>query len=166
MRSKSHWRACSKDQYNGETCKLSCGSAWRISVFPTLGAAGPPQTRMGQNLLVFVNGFVVAQALGAAHPAGVEPVVRAHGDGHEAKGAESPRRGQQHHHTPVTQPHVGLVLSPWSPPVDRDQRDSDTAENFLPLFYLCVDPVGWRWRKHLVQPALHSQVSGWKLHQT
>lgn len=76
----------------------------------TLGAAGPPQTRVSQDLLVLADGLVVVLALGAAHPAGVQPVVRSHGDGHEAEGAESPRRGQQHQHTPVTQPHVGLLL--------------------------------------------------------
>lgn len=76
---------------------------------PTFRAAGPPQTWVGQDLLVLVDGLVVAQALGATHPTGVEPVVRAHGDGHEAEGAESPRRGQQHHHAPVTQPHVGFT---------------------------------------------------------
>lgn len=65
-----------------------------ITLFPTLGAAGPPQTGVGQDLLVLVDGLVVTQALGAAHPAGVQPVVRAHGDSHEAEGAESPRRGQ------------------------------------------------------------------------
>lgn len=73
---------------------------------PTFGAAGPPQTRVGQHLLVLADRLVVVLALGAAHPAGVEPVVGAHGDGHEAEGAESPRRGQQHHGAPVAQPHV------------------------------------------------------------
>lgn len=81
---------------------------------PTLGAAGPPQTRVGQDLLVLAHGLVVAQALGATHAAGVEPVVRAHGDGHEAEGAESPRRGEQHHHASVTQPHVSLEVSKLS----------------------------------------------------
>lgn len=62
---------------------------------------------MGQDFLVLPDSLVVVLALGATHPAGVEPVVGAHGDGHEAEGAESPRRGQQHHHAPVAQPHVG-----------------------------------------------------------
>lgn len=75
-------------------------------VRPTFGAAGPPQTRVGQHLLVLADRLVVVLALGAAHPPGVEPVVGAHGDGHEAEGAESPRRGQQHHGAPVAQPHV------------------------------------------------------------
>lgn len=80
--------------------------------FPTLCAAGPPQTRVGQDLLVLADCLVVVLALGATHPAGVEPVVGAHGDGHEAEGAESPRRGQQHHHAPVAQPHVGSMAFP------------------------------------------------------
>lgn len=75
-------------------------------VRPTFGAAGPPQSRMGQHLLVLADRLVVVLALGAAHPSGVEPVISAHGDGHEAEGAESPRRGQQHHGAPVAQPHV------------------------------------------------------------
>lgn len=62
--------------------------------FPTLGAAGPPQTRVGQDFLVLTDCLIVILALGATHPAGVEPVVGTHGDGHEAEGAESPRRGQ------------------------------------------------------------------------
>lgn len=73
---------------------------------PTFGTAGPPQTRVGQHLLVLADRLVVVLVLGAAHPAGVEPVVGTHGDGHEAEGAESPRRGQQHHGAPVAQPHV------------------------------------------------------------
>lgn len=81
---------------------------------PTLGAAGPPQTRVGQDLLVLADGLVVAQALGATHAAGVKPVVRAHGDGHEAEGAESPRRSEQHHHASVTQPHVSFEVSKLS----------------------------------------------------
>lgn len=48
---------------------------------------------MRQDLLVFADGLVIVQVFGPAHPAGVQPVVRAHGDSHEAKGAESPRRG-------------------------------------------------------------------------
>lgn len=67
---------------------------------------------MGQDLLVLADRLVVILALGATHPAGVEPVVGAHGDGHEAEGAESPRRGQQHHHAPVAQPHVGSMAFP------------------------------------------------------
>lgn len=33
---------------------------------------------------------------------------------------------------------------------------SETVGNLLPVSYLCVDPVGWRWRKHLVQPVMNS----------
>lgn len=67
---------------------------------------------MGQDLLVLADCLVVVLALGATHPAGVEPVVGAHGDGHEAEGAERPRRGQQHHHAAVAQPHVGSMAFP------------------------------------------------------
>lgn len=62
---------------------------------------------MGQHLLVLPERLVVAEALGAAHASGVEPVVRTHRDGHEAEGAESPRRGEEHQHPAVTQPHAG-----------------------------------------------------------
>lgn len=65
---------------------------------------------MGQDLLVLADSLVVVLALGATHAAGVQPVVGAHGDGHEAEGAESPRRGQQHHHAPVAQPHVAFPM--------------------------------------------------------
>lgn len=87
-----------------------CGGPKHLELsFPTLGAAGPPETRVGQDFLVLTDSFIVILALGATHPSGVEPVVGAHGDGHEAEGAESSRRGQQHHHAPVAEPHVGSV---------------------------------------------------------
>lgn len=79
-----------------------------VSLSPTLCATGSPKSRVGQDLLVFVDGLVVVQVLGAAHPAGVEPVVGSYSDGHETECAECPRRGQKHHHPPVANPHVGL----------------------------------------------------------
>lgn len=101
----------------------------------TLGAAGPPQPGVGQHLLVLAHRLVVVLALGATHPAGVQPVVRPHGDGHEAEGAESPRRGQQHHHTPVTQPHgrpsLLLLFLFFSGP----KSSSQTAQKSLLVFY-------------------------------
>ena len=118
-----------------------------MSVNFTLGAAGPPQTRVGQDLLVLVDGLVVVRALGAAHPTGVQPVVRAHSDGHEAEGAKSPRCGQKHHHTPVAHPHVGLATNyssaRGSPPDDGLLWDSESVENQPPASYLCgLVPVG------------------------
>lgn len=49
---------------------------------------------MGQDLFVLTDCLVVVLALGATHPAGVQPIVRPYGDSHEAEGAESARRGQ------------------------------------------------------------------------
>ena len=105
----------------------------RVVVTGTLGAAGPPQTRVGQDLLVLADGLVVVLALGAAHPAGVQPVVRAHRDGHEAEGAESPRCGQQHHHTPVTQPHVGPAASSSSSPSSSSSSSSSSTLRSPPV---------------------------------
>lgn len=117
---------------------------------PTLGAAGPPQTRVGQDLLVLADSFVVILALGATHPAGVEPVVGAHGDGHEAEGAESPRRGQQHHHAPVAQPHI------------RSVAFTTLFLKLFLVFYLGVGPViGGQLCRHFPQFALFNWRS-WK----
>ena len=60
----------------------------------TFQATRPPQSRVGHDLLVLLAGLVLADRLDLAHAAGVQPVVRAHGYGHETEGGEGAHSGQ------------------------------------------------------------------------
>ena len=123
-------------------CACACVRACVcVCPIPTLCAASAPQAGMGQHLFVLADCLVVVSGLGATHPAGVQPVVRPHGDGHKAEGAESPRGGQQHQDAPVAHPHLDLLLptgsensKKLSSPVSNLQRvEIDRANALLEL---------------------------------
>lgn len=74
---------------------------------------------MGHHLLVLLAGLVLAHGFGLADPAGVQPVVRADRDGHEAEGREGAHRGQQHLDSAVEQTHVSAFHERGTPfPLD------------------------------------------------
>lgn len=60
----------------------------------TFQATRPPQAWVGHHLLVLLTGLVLADTFDFAHAARVEPVVRAHRDGHETEGGECTDSGQ------------------------------------------------------------------------
>lgn len=62
----------------------------------TFKATRPPQSRVGHDLLVLFARLIFVVGLDLAHAARVEPIVRAHCDGHETEGRERADRGQQH----------------------------------------------------------------------
>ena len=85
----------------------------------TFQAACPPQARVGHHLLVLLAGLVLAHGLAPADAAGVQPVVRADRDGHEAEGREGSHRGQQHLDSAVEQTHVSAFHERGTPfPLD------------------------------------------------
>lgn len=88
-------------------------------VFLTFQTTSPPQPRMGHDLLVLFARLVLVVALDLAHAARVEPVVRAHRDGHEAERCEGANRGQQHLNPAVKQTHISAFQERGSPfPLD------------------------------------------------
>lgn len=60
---------------------------------------------MRKHLLILSVGVVVIDAFGPANSTGVQPVVGAHRNGHQAEGRESSRRGEEHLHSTVTHLH-------------------------------------------------------------
>lgn len=81
----------------------------------TFQAARPPQARVGHHLLILLAGLVLAHGLGPADSPGVQPVVRADRDGHEAEGREGANRGQQHLDSAVEQTHVSAFHERGAP---------------------------------------------------
>lgn len=77
---------------------------------------------MCHHLLVLLHGLVLVVALGFARPSGVQPVIRPHGDGHEAEGGERANRGQQHLNSAVKHAHVAAFHERGTPfPLDEQE---------------------------------------------
>lgn len=93
----------------------------------TFQAARPPEARVRHHLLVLFASLVLVGALDFADAARVQPVVCAHGDGHEAEGGKGPHRGQQHLNPAVKHTHVATFHERGAP-FPFDVQEVNTCE--------------------------------------
>lgn len=91
---------------------------------------------MGHDLLVLLAGLVLVGRLDLADAARVQPVVCAHGDGHEAERGKRAHRAQQHLHAAVKRAHAAALHDGGTPfPLHvqeiniGERRGTDRMEN-------------------------------------
>lgn len=81
----------------------------------TFQAARPPQARVGHDLFVLLAGLILVGCLDLADTTWVQPVICAHGNGHEAERGKRAHCAQQHLHAAVKRAHAAALHDGGTP---------------------------------------------------